>query len=182
MVAIVAAARGRTAEATSVHRRDRAGGCGRCRLWQFPGAAAGQADPGGHHGASPGRRLPVRQQRGGTRSAALPSQAIPAGFAPVAVVRCNPVTVFLNHNRVRMRQVRQVATADLGTLMAALRARSAPANSNVVCPVQLIAIAWFVLIGKNGQVVLPNIPVTVCGDPSPAALASLGALGWRNLP
>jgi hypothetical protein len=116
------------------------------------------------------------------RSAALPSQAIPAGFAPVAVVRCNPVTVFLNHNRVRMRQVRQVATADLGTLMAALRARSAPANSNVVCPVQLIAIAWFVLIGKNGQVVLPNIPVTVCGDPSPAALASLGALGWRNLP
>jgi hypothetical protein len=116
------------------------------------------------------------------RSAALPSKAIPAGFIPVAVVLCGPAVVFVNHNHANVPPTRHVATANLGRLMAALRAPSAPANSNVICAAHVISIAWFVLIGKNGQVILPKLPTTACGDPSPAVRASLGALQWRNLP
>jgi hypothetical protein len=115
------------------------------------------------------------------RSAALPEQAIPAGFIPVAVVLCDPGIVFVNHSGRNVPPVRQIATTGLGMLMTALRAPSAPQNSNVKCLDQAIYTPWFVVVGRNGKVIRPKIPVTVCGDPSPAVLASLNALAFRKL-
>jgi len=37
-----------------------------------------------------------------------------------------------------------------------------------------------VLVGTNGQVIRPKIPVTGCGDPRPAVLAILNALPVRK--
>jgi hypothetical protein len=115
-------------------------------------------------------------------SAALPHKLIPARFTPVAVVLCTPAVVFVNRNGRNVPETRRVATADLGRLMTALRARSARPRLNVICPAQRISVDWFVLVGSKGQVIRPAIPVTDCGDPSPAVLASLAALGWRKLP
>jgi hypothetical protein len=114
------------------------------------------------------------------RSAALPEQAIPARFIPVAVVLCDPGIVFVNHNGRNVPPTRQIATTELGRLMTALRAPSAPQDSNVNCLVQAVYTPWFVLVGRNGQVIRPKIPVTVCGDPSPAVLANLNALPFRR--
>jgi hypothetical protein len=114
------------------------------------------------------------------RIAALPEQAIPAGFIPVAVVLCTPGIVFVNHNGRNVPSTRQIATAGLGSLITALRAPSAPRNSKVACLDQAVYVPWFVLVGRNGQVIRPKIPVTVCGDPSPAVLAILNALHFRK--
>jgi len=110
------------------------------------------------------------------RYAALPEQAIPAGFIPVAVVLCTPGIVFVNHNGRNVPPTRRIATTALGSLMTALRAPSAPRNSKVDCLDQAVFVPWFVLVGRNGQVIRPKIPVTACGDPSPGVLASLNAL------
>jgi hypothetical protein len=114
------------------------------------------------------------------RSADLPEQPIPPGFAPAAVVLCNPAIVFLNHNGRNVPEIRRVATMGLGALMRALRAPSAPPNSHVACLLQATYIAWFVLVGRNGQIVRPKIPVTVCGEPRPAVIASLNRLHWTS--
>jgi hypothetical protein len=114
------------------------------------------------------------------RSAALPAQAIPAQFIPVAVVLCDPGIVFVNHNGRNVPPTRLVATTGLGVLLTALRAPSAPQNSNVNCLDQAIYTPWFVVVGRNGQVIRPKIPLTACGDPSPAVLASLNALPFRK--
>lgn len=127
--------------------------------------------------ACPGTRTTAAR-----RSAALPEKPIPARFIAVAVVRCNPAVAFVNGNGPDAPATRQVATADLGRLMTALRAPSARPEPKVICPAQRIYVAWFVLIAGNGQIIRPAIPVTVCGEPSAAVLASLGALRWRNLP
>jgi hypothetical protein len=66
--------------------------------------------------------------------------------------------------------------------MTALRRPSAPPDPGVACADQVVSVGWFVLVGGNGQVIRPRIPVTECGEPSPAVLASLDALRWRRMP
>ena len=70
--------------------------------------------------------------------------------------------------------------AELGRLMSALRAPTAPQNSSEICLDQAVYVPWFVLVGTNGQVIRPKIPVTGCGDPRPAVLAILNALPVRK--
>jgi hypothetical protein len=96
-------------------------------------------------------------------------------------VLCNPAIVFLNHDGRNAPATRQVAAGNLGRLMTALRAPSVRPRPSVICPVQAVEIAWFVLVARSGQVLRPKIPVTACGDPSPAVLASLNALRWSRL-
>jgi hypothetical protein len=123
---------------------------------------------------------PGSQTAAARRSAALPERRIPARFMPVAVVLCSPAIVSVNHNGPNVPSTRQVATAKLRRLMAALRAPSARLNSHLACLDQAISVAWFVLVARDGQVIRPKIPVTGCGDPSPAVLTSLNALRWRT--
>jgi len=125
--------------------------------------------------ACPGSRTAAAR-----RSAALPERSIPAPFVPVAVVLCNPAIVFVNHNDRTVPPTERVATAGLGRLMTALRAPSARPESDVACLDQATYVAWFVLVGRNGLIIRPKIPVTVYGDPSPAVLASLNALRWTT--
>jgi hypothetical protein len=124
---------------------------------------------------------PGNQTQAARRSAALPERSVPARFTPVAVVLCTPAVVFVNGNGRNMPQTRLIAAADLGSLMTALRHPSAPPNSSVACMDQRTYVDWFVLVAKNGQVIRPKIPVTVCGDPSPAVLAGLNALRFRSV-
>jgi hypothetical protein len=51
-------------------------------------------------------------------------------------------------------------------------------HPGVICAAQLISIPWFVLVGKNGQVIRPEVPHGDCGEPLASVLASLSALHW----
>jgi hypothetical protein len=80
---------------------------------------------------------------------------------------------------------KEVAVAGLSPLMAALRRPSATQTltSRVVwCPVVARIVPWLVLIGRDGQLIQPRIPVGACGVPVAPVLASLNSLHWINLP
>jgi hypothetical protein len=111
-----------------------------------------------------------------------PVEPIPAGFKPVAVVECVEVTS-VSHGVIRIDERRQAAVADLGRLLAALRARShsQPKALLPACLTPIESWPWFVLVSATGQVIRPVIPVGLCGQPAPGVLASLKSLHWITL-
>jgi hypothetical protein len=108
----------------------------------------------------------------------LQNQAIPAGFKPVAAVRCVPTGG--QPTALRM----EVATSNLGPLVAALLEPSSSASSlNAVPRCLMPDVDGFplALVGANGLVIRPSIPVSICGDPSQRVVASLFALHWTTV-
>jgi hypothetical protein len=108
-------------------------------------------------------------------------QVIPPGFSPVAVVQCRPpgaiAPVFGERNPMR----KEVAVADLQPLLTALgepSARLAGPGPHPGCPVLTVAAPELALIGHDGTVIYPRIPLTVCGSPIQPVTASLAALHW----
>jgi hypothetical protein len=111
-------------------------------------------------------------------------QVIPAGFSPVAVVQCRSggaiAPVAGDGNYVR----KEVAVADLGPLLAALRETSALRGGpgpRPGCPILTAAVPDLALIGRDGSVIYPQIPVTVCGAAIQPVTASLAVLHWIPL-
>jgi hypothetical protein len=111
-------------------------------------------------------------------------QVIPAGFSPVAVVQCRAggaiAPVIRDGSYVR----KEVAVADLGPLLTALREPSAPRTSpgpTLRCPILIVAVPDLALIGRDGSVIYPRIPVTVCGAAIQPVTASLAVLHWIPL-
>jgi hypothetical protein len=108
------------------------------------------------------------------------NQAIPAGFQAVAVVQCAPVGAIapasLNYVR------KEVAITGLGPLLAALRKPSAARNAvHPECLLPFMIMPRLALVGSDGAVIYPRIPVSVCGAPIPQVGASLAALHWIKL-
>jgi hypothetical protein len=108
------------------------------------------------------------------------NQAIPAGFQAVAVVQCAPVGAIapgsLNYVR------KEVAITGLGPLLAALRKPSAVRNAaHPECLLPFMIMPRLALVGSDGAVIYPRIPVSVCGAPIPQVGASLTALHWIKL-
>ena len=167
------------------------------------GASTGSAGASAGNGA--GAAAPAGQGSGGGTAANVPAaakalicppplsafgppnapgsagQVIPAGFSPVAVVQCRaagaiaPVAGQLTYVR------KEVAVADLQPLLAALQQPSAPRagpGPTPGCPVLTLAVPELALIGRDGSVVYPRIPVTVCGAAIAPVTASLDALHW----
>ncbi len=114
----------------------------------------------------------------------LLSQAIPAGFSPVAVVQClSAGGIAPVHGQWNYVQ-KEVAVAGLGPLVTALRAASARHNGAGLapgCPVLAAVVPRLALIGRDGAVIYPRIPVTMCGAPIQPVVASLAALHWIGL-
>ena len=108
------------------------------------------------------------------------NQAIPAGFQAVAVVQCVPVGAIapasLNYVR------KEVAITGLGPLLAALRKPSGVRNAaHPECLLPFMIMPRLALVGSDGAVIYPRIPVNVCGAPIPLVGASLAALHWIKL-
>ena len=114
-----------------------------------------------------------------------PAQPIPQGFSPVAVVQCIEVRAMAPGGQAT-NVPKEVAVAGLGALMAAIRRPSAPptpASRVVGCPVVArIVVPWLVLIGRDGQLIHPRVPVGQCGAPVPPLRATLNSLHWIELP
>ncbi len=120
---------------------------------------------------------PSASSTAGRQAAALPAEAVPEGFVPAAVVLCTLAIVPVNGG-MSTAPVRKIAVTGLGRLVAALRAPTPGLPPGTACAAQLIALPWFVLVGENGQVILPKIPLDPCGEPSAAVMQSLDALHW----
>lgn len=115
--------------------------------------------------------------KAGRQAAALPAAPVPAGFVPAAVVVCTPAIVLVNGGA-SAAPVRKIAVTGLGRLVAALRAPTPRLPPGTVCATQLVYLPWFVLVGENGQVIRPKIPLGPCGELSAAVMHSLDALHW----
>jgi hypothetical protein len=111
------------------------------------------------------------------------TQPIPAGFRPAAVVECIRVFASLPGGKVEIAERRQVAVTGLGGVLAALRRPSTarPRGPVPACVVPASAIPWFVLIGADGQVIHPHVPIGLCGVPIPPVLTALSSLHWKTL-
>lgn len=106
------------------------------------------------------------------------SRAVPAGFKPVAVVRCVLVSTQPTEYR------REVAVSNLGPLLTALLAPSSTASSFTLVPqclMPIVNVSQLALVAANGQVIEPRIPLNICGGPSMAVVASLAALDWTTV-
>jgi hypothetical protein len=110
------------------------------------------------------------------------AEPIPAGFRPVAVVRCVTVTS-VKHGVIRIVQRRQAAIAGLSRLMAALREPPTPRWKGPLpaCIVPLTSRPWFVLVSATGHVIYPLLRLGLCGEPIGPVLASLNSLHWITL-
>jgi hypothetical protein len=78
-------------------------------------------------------------------------------------------------------QLRQVAYRELARLTTALKRRSVTPPASLVCGVPGIPVQPFVLRGRNGQIVAPQLPTTACGMPQQQALTALRALHWETV-
>lgn len=108
--------------------------------------------------------------------------ALPAGFHPVAAVRCTS----------QMRKVpgdgewnfadAQRADSGLSDLLGALKLPSmmAPSGAMYSCPAMLMVPQAFALVDANGNVVSPLPPHDVCGFPLPQVTKAIDGLPWRT--
>lgn len=112
-----------------------------------------------------------------------PAEPIPAGFRPVAVVECVRVPVMVPIAGTPIVELRRVAVAGLGRLLAALRLPSTPRSRGLVpaCLTPVAALPSIVLISAADQLVRPRVPIGLCGEPIVPVLASLASLHWRTL-
>jgi hypothetical protein len=108
------------------------------------------------------------------------SATIPAGFQTVAVVRCVPA-IRVSGQPIHLTM--EIATSSLGPLLTALGEPSAM-NEGPPGPLCLPVFAddiQLALIGANGQVIEPLIPLTICGMPLPDVATSLAGLSWTTV-
>jgi hypothetical protein len=78
----------------------------------------------------------------------------------------------------------EAAVSNLCPLLTALLSPASTVGSFTAappCPMPTVDLFQLALVGANGQVIKPSIPVSVCGRPSQAVVASLAALTWATV-
>jgi hypothetical protein len=147
-----------------------------------PGSTAA-AGAGTHAVPAEARRIPcpIRGYAAGLLNLpGLSGQAIPPGFSPVAVVQCVRIGAIAPAQQWNSMRA-EAAVTGLGPLLTALREpseRRTTAGTMPACLVPATAVPELALIGRDGQVIYPRIPVTACGVPIHQVVASLSALHW----
>jgi hypothetical protein len=115
-------------------------------------------------------------------SGGQPGQPVPAGFRPVAVVECvAPGPVGTGYTGTMQR--RRAAVTRLSGLIAALRDAEAhpPAPGSLTLCLPRPGTLWFVLVGKDGRLIQPQVPVGYCSPAGQAVLTDLSSLTWITL-
>jgi hypothetical protein len=106
---------------------------------------------------------------------------IPSGFKPAAAVECVRSVVRVKGRGLWLADVKRVATSGLGPLMTALRMASHHSPSDIACPMIVVPLPWLELVGQDGQLIQPEIPRGLCGQPASALLAALAHVKWRTV-
>jgi hypothetical protein len=149
-------------------------GCGMARV---PGAGpAAPSAPGSAAGtvsAGVARNVPCRTPRHDPVGVSLP-----AGFTPVAAIRCIETDQKVPGHGLWEFTLKQVAGRGLARLAAALRRPSVIPPPNLMCAVPGLAVPPFVLLGRDGRVISPKLPVGECGNPQRQVLTAVRKLRW----
>jgi hypothetical protein len=107
------------------------------------------------------------------------STSLPASFVPVSVERCVNGAQTIPGKGLWTTATLQRSDSDLTRLINALRQPPATHPPGRVCPAVAIVPPQVVLIGANGQKLIPRLPATGCGLIQSQVLAALNTLRWQ---
>jgi hypothetical protein len=107
------------------------------------------------------------------------SVPLPLSFVPVSVERCVNGAQIIPGKGLWATATLQRSDSGLAGLINALREPSAGHHPGTVCPALAVIPPQVVLIGANGQKLIPRLPATGCGLIQSRVLVALGALRWQ---
>jgi hypothetical protein len=107
------------------------------------------------------------------------SVSLPVSFVPVSVERCVNGAQAIPGKGLWVTATLQRSDSGLAGLINALRQPSATRQPGTVCPALAVIPPQVVLIGANGQKLIPRLPATGCGLIQSRVLVALGALRWQ---
>jgi hypothetical protein len=106
--------------------------------------------------------------------------ALPKDFHAVAVVRCMTDEQAVPGDGTWQFAIAQRASGNLTSLLALLRRPDQSPSPNVACAAELLLVPAFGLVGSDGTVIRPRLPVTECGVPLPDVLTALSDQPWKT--
>jgi hypothetical protein len=107
------------------------------------------------------------------------SVSLPVSFVPVSVERCANGAQAIPGKGLWVTATLQRSDSGLAGLINALRQPSATRQPGTVCPALAVIPPQVVLIGANGQKLIPRLPATGCGLIQSRVLVALDALRWQ---
>ena len=108
-----------------------------------------------------------------------PRGALPASFVPVAVIRCVTSDQMISGKGRWEVATLERADKNLAPLTAALRRHAQQRKPGTMCPYVAMIPPQFVMVGGDGKMIIPLLPLSGCGLVQPQVLAALSALSWR---
>ena len=169
-------------------------GCGSAHAGGASGAAtatthATATAPPASSAAAPAPATPVPTISGGRVAAGQPacvgwptdatSVPLPVSFVPVSVERCVNGVQTIPGKGLWETATLERSDSGLAGLIDALRQPSVGHHPGTVCPALAVIAPQVVLIGANGQKLIPRLPATGCGLIQSRVLVALGALRWQ---
>ncbi|HTU08682.1 MAG TPA: hypothetical protein VMG13_24260 [Trebonia sp.] len=110
---------------------------------------------------------------------AVRGKALPASFAPVAVLRCVTSDQQIPGKGEWETATLERADQNLAPLVAALRHPSGQRTPGMMCPAIAMVAPQFVLVGGDGTALWPLLPLTGCGLVQSGVLTVLSSLSWQ---
>ena len=107
------------------------------------------------------------------------SVSLPVSFVPVSVERCVNGAETIPGKGLWTTATLQRADSGLAALISALRQPPATHHPGTVCPALAEIPPQVVLIGANGEKLMPRLPTTGCGLIQSQVLSALDALRWQ---
>lgn len=108
-------------------------------------------------------------------------KALPASFAPVAVIRCVEDYQMIPGKGQWQTATLERADKNLAPLIAALRTPSAQRTPGTACPAIVMVPPQVVLVDRAGNAIWPALPTTGCGLVQSQVLTELSALSWQTV-
>ena len=109
------------------------------------------------------------------------SVPLPVSFVPVSVERCVNGAQTIPGKGLWATATLERSDAGLAGLISALRQPSAAHHPGTVCPALAVIPPQVVLIGVNGQKLIPRLPATGCGLIQSRVLVALDELRWQQV-
>jgi hypothetical protein len=107
------------------------------------------------------------------------SVSLPVSFVPVSVERCVNGAQAIPGKGLWTTATLQRADSGLAELISALRQPSAARHPGTLCPALAEIPPQVVLIGANGEKLIPRLPATGCGLIQSRVLVALSTLPWQ---
>jgi hypothetical protein len=105
--------------------------------------------------------------------------SLPVSFVPVSVERCVNSAQTIPGKGLWTTATLERSDSGLAALIRALRQPSVAHHSGTVCPALAIIPPHVLLIGANGEKLVPRLPTSGCGLILSQVIVALDALRWQ---